>query len=151
MPAIQKSLVARNAFLELLLNNVPFTGVGDAAGLGGSATNGVLWLSLHRLSIGPADHQAQNESLYTGYARQSIARDPVSPKWTVVNGVATNAVQIDFGLCTVGTENVFFVGLGTDSTGTGALKLHGTLFQTLPIYPGMRPRFEVGTLILQEF
>lgn len=112
--------------LNLLLNNIGWANVGDVTGLRPSATNGWLYVSLHTDAIDDASTQATNEAAYTSYARVAVARDPVSPKWTISTPNATNAIQITFP--TAGSsETELYWGLGTDGTGAGHLIYGGPI------------------------
>lgn len=55
---------AATAFWNLILNNVDWSGIGDASGLQNSAANGNLYLSLHTSSPGEGGDQSTNEIAY---------------------------------------------------------------------------------------
>lgn len=113
-------------FLNLLLNNIGWANVGDGTGLLPSGTNGHLYFSLHTAALDNTSNQSTSEAAYTNYARVAIARDPVSPKWTVTSPNAVNVTQITFP--TAGSsETELYWGLGTDSSGAGHLLYFGPI------------------------
>ncbi len=132
--------------LRLILNNDSIAGIGDAGGLLQSAADGSLFLSLHTADPGETGTQSSSEAAYTGYARVAVARD--GSAWTINagSGVATNAALIQFAQCTGGTATVTHLGIGTSSSGAGALKLRVPLAQSFAISNGIRPQFAVGAL-----
>lgn len=139
------SNAAENGLLSLIFENSNYANIGDATGLRGSSTAGVFYISLHT-STGPgeAGDQTTNETTYTGYARVSVARS--TSDWTVSSGVCDNDNVITFGACSSGTPTITYVGIGTDSTGTGNHILNGALTASLAVSPGITPSFAAGAL-----
>ena len=138
-----------NYFLDHLLNNVTWPYIGDNAGLLASATNGLFWLSLHTADPGAAGSQNTTEAAYTGYGRISIARDPVSKKWTISGGAATNAGALAWGISSSGPETETYVGLGTDQTGAGHLLFRFLITSPaggLIVNPTITPQIGIGGL-----
>lgn len=105
--------------LKLLETNVAYANVGDAGGLQPSASAGNEYISLHTGDPGLTGDQTINEANYTGYARVPVARSGAG--WTVAAGGKTNAANITFGLCTLGTNLITHFGIGTASAGAGQL------------------------------
>jgi hypothetical protein len=142
---------ASNAFetalLSLILQNANIANIGDATGLRGSSTAGVLYISLHTADPGEAGSQTTSEANYTSYARVSVARN--NTQWTV-SGTAptlgTNANAITFPAATGGSSTVTHFGIGTDSSGAGNLLLSGALGASLAITSGITPNFAAGEL-----
>jgi hypothetical protein len=99
--------------LDLCFTNVAAPNWGNAGGLQPSGVEGSLHLSLH-LSDALTDAstlQTDNETTYTGYARQAVARN-VSD-WTVSNPNVTNDLLEQFGEMTAGGPvTVTDVGIG---------------------------------------
>jgi hypothetical protein len=68
------------AILEHILNNADIPFIGDTVGLLQSATDGVVYVSLHTAS--PAGgNQTTSETAYTGHNRVAVARS--GAKWIV--------------------------------------------------------------------
>ena len=65
---------AETGLLKLVLQNVPFTNIGDAGGLLGSAVDGNFYAALHTGDPGDAGSQVTSEIAYTGYARVAMVR-----------------------------------------------------------------------------
>jgi len=141
-----KSDVFANQFLALLLLNQDVLGVGDAGGLRGSATAGVLYASLHTADPTGGD-QATSEVSYTGgYARLPVARSGAG--FTLAGRIAQTAADLLFALCTAGgLQNVTHVGFGTSAAGAGKLLLVGALSPVVPVQAGIIPLVAAGTEI----
>ena len=54
--------------LRLVFENTTFAGIGDATGLVGSSTAGVLYISLHTGTLTDTSVQNTSETTYTSYA-----------------------------------------------------------------------------------
>lgn len=109
----------RAAWLDHYWQNVAVANVGDASGLPASATLGSLYASLHTAFPGFGGNQSANESAYTGYSRQAIARDTGIDR---TGDQISNAAQIQFGEKTGGAdEQTWFVGIGRQSAGATEL------------------------------
>lgn len=139
---------ASNAFetalLALILQNTNLANVGDATGLRGSTTAGVLYISLHTADPGEAGTQSTSEATYTGYARVSVVRSAVG--WTVSGNNGSNAAAVTFGACTAGTNTITYFGIGSASSGAGNLFLSGALASSLAVSTGITPNFAIGDL-----
>lgn len=120
------STEALSAYWNLLLNNIAWANVGDASGLQPSATDGFLYVSLHTDALSAGSSQNTNEAAYTNYARVAVARDPLSPKWTVSGANASNVSQIAFPQAASGETELYW-GVGTDETGAGHLLYGGPI------------------------
>ena len=133
------------SLLGLIITNANAANVGDATGLRGSTTAGVFWVSL---TVSPghteAGSQTTNETAFTNYARQSIARDIAS--WTVTGDTADNDSALGFPTCGATGATLFGFGLGSASTGAGNLFIIGDLTATLAVSNGITPSFAAGAL-----
>ena len=91
------------------------------------ATN--LYVSLHNANPGAAGTQTSNETAYTNYARQAVARTTAG--WTVTTGSGTtfsnvaNAATITFPLCGTTGDTLTHWGLGLAVSGAGTLLFTG--------------------------
>jgi hypothetical protein len=139
---------ATNAFetslLGLIITNVDAANVGDAAGLQNSAADGVFYVSLHTASPGETGDQTTNETVYTNYARVSVARTVAG--WTVTGNTADNDAVITFATCGVTGATLTHFGLGSDASGAGNLFLYGALDASLIVSSGVTPEFAAGDL-----
>lgn len=107
-----------------------------------------LYLSLHTADPGEAGDQTTSECAYTSYARVAVARSGVG--WTVAGSSSVNAAQIQFPICTGGSETATHVGIGTTSSGAGQLLYKGALTSSLAISNNVRPQFAASALQVQE-
>lgn len=140
---------ATNAFetslLGLIFTNVDAANVGDATGLRGSSTAGVLWISLHTASPGETGDQTTNEATYTGYLRQDEARSVAA--WTVTGNTVDNDNQINFPVASGGSSNVSYVGIGSATSGTGSLFFYAAKSGgALAVTSGVEPYIAAGAL-----
>ena len=127
--------------------------IGDATGLVGSATAGVLWVSLHTADPTEGGNQTSSETSYIGYTRISVVR--TTGGWTVTlvdvgPSTVANAGQVNFPQCTSGSSTITHVGVGTDSSGTGKLLYSGALASSLSVSQNITPSFAAGTLVITE-
>lgn len=152
---MSKSNTWESDLLKLVFNNTTASLIGDATGLVGSATAGVLWVSLHTADPTEGGNQTSSETAYTGYARVSVARTASTPGWTVTlvdvgPSTVANNDQVNFPQCTGGTSVITHVGVGTASTGTGKLLYSGALASSLSVSNNITPSFAAGTLVITE-
>jgi len=152
---MSKSNTWESDLLKLVFNNTTASLIGDATGLVGSGTTGVLWVSLHTADPTEAGDQTSSEATYTGYARISIARTTGGWTVTLVNvgpSTAANAAQATFPQCTSNTPSntLTHVGIGTAATGTGKLLYSGALASTLAVSQNITPSYAPGQLVITE-
>ena len=122
---MSKSDVYENDLLLHVFQNADITLVGDAAGLQNSAAPGSLYVSLHTAEPGEAGNQATNETAFTNYTRQAVARSGAG--WTVSTNQVSNAAAVTFPTCGITGATITHFGIGTDSSGNGKLLYSGPL------------------------
>ena len=104
-----------------------------------------LYISLHTATPGAAGNQATNETAYTGYARQSIARSAAG--WTVSGGSDTNDSEIAFPICSANPgDDITHLGIGVDSSGAGTLLIYGELETPFAMQTGITPIISASEL-----
>ena len=144
------AITAWEAQAALLLNNVPFSGIGDISGLRGSVGNGALFLSLHTADPGSDNVQSSNETAYTGYERVPIARD--GTQWLITPGSkkAGNTGNLVFPLAEVGspTSVVMYYGIGRDASGDGLLIYSGSLTSSLTVTQNVEPAILATKIVI---
>lgn len=150
---MSKSNIWEGDLLRLVFNNTTASLIGDATGLVGSGTVGVLYVSLHTADPTEGGNQTSSEATYTSYSRVSVAR--TTGGWTVTQvdvgpSNVTNAAQVNFPQCTGGTNSITHVGVGTSSSGTGKLLYSGVLASPLAVSNNITPSFAAGTLVITE-
>ncbi len=131
-----------SALLSLILTNADAANIGDATGLRGSSTAGVVWISLHESDPGEGGDQESNETDYTDYERVSVVRSTAG--WTVSGDSVTNDGAITFPVCGASGATITHFGIGTDVSGAGNLLLIGTC--SLVVSTGVTPAFAAGAL-----
>lgn len=132
------------SLLTLIFNNSNIANVGDATGLRGSSAAGDLFVSLHTSDPGETGNQTTNETAYTNYARQAVAR--TSAGWTISGANASNTATITFPTCGVTGATITHFGIGTAVSGTGSLLFKGALTSSLAVSNGIAPLFNAGQL-----
>lgn len=115
---------------------IPWNGVGN------------LYVALHTADPGEAGGQGTSEATYTGYARVGVSRDNTG--WTCAGNTAVNAAQIQFGLCTAGSETLTHFSVGTASSGAGQILYSGALNSSLAVSNNVQPTFAAGGLTVSE-
>lgn len=129
--------------LDLLFTNVAAPNVGDAGGLQPSAAPGNASIALHTGNAisDVSTVQTDNESAYTNYARQTVARSTAG--WTVASGVVDNDAAITFPQSASGPETITDVSL---SFNAGVMHIYGTLNADLVVNNLVTPQFAAGAL-----
>jgi hypothetical protein len=143
-----KSTDACNRFVNLLYRAVAWPNVADNAA-SAPLTNVVVALHAAALTAS-ANSQAENESAYTNYARQNVAR---GAGWTAGSGGSTsNAALLQFPQsgATGGTLNS--VSTGTTLTGATPVWHYGPLNSPITIgaAASITPQFLAGGLVITE-
>lgn len=134
--------------LDLIFLNTDLTLIGDAAGLQNSATAGSLYISLHTADPGETGTQTTSEATYTSYARVAVARS--GSGWSRSGSTISNVAAINMPACTGGSNTITYVGIGTDSSGTGKLLYKAALSASLAVSSGITPSFAIGALTVAE-
>jgi len=140
---------AAQAALSLILNNVNWANLGDAAGVLGSTAPGSVYISLHTGIIAPGSLQTTNEAGYTSYARVAVAR--TGALWTVTGPIpaqGANASTITFPKATGGVESETYVALGRDAAGGGEILWGGPLLSPLAVSLNVQPTFPASTFVV---
>ena len=148
---MSKSNTWESDLLKLVFNNTTASLIGDATGIVGSGSAGVLYVSLHTADPTEGGDQTSSETGYTGYARISVAR--TTGGWTISGNTPTqaaNAATVTFGQCTAGSSTITYVGVGTSISGTGKLLYSGILGSSLAVSNNITPSFAAGALVITE-
>lgn len=144
---------ASNAFendlLLLIFNNTNIANIGDATGVRDSTVAGSLYVALHTADPGEGGNQSTNETSYTGYVRQAVARSGAG--WTVSGSTPTqvaNAANVDFPASSSGTPTITHFSVGYESAGATKIIVSGALTSSQVINLGATPnRFAAGSLV----
>lgn len=140
-----KSTATANAIINLMYRATAWANVADNAA-SSPLTN--TYVGLYTASPGTGNDQTTNETAYTNYARQTVAR---STGWDAASGGATaNSAQISFPQCGVTGATLTHVATGTASSGTGNVWHQGALNSSLVVSNGITPQFAAGALTITE-
>lgn len=143
-----KSTDACNRILNLMYRATAWANVADNAA-SSPLTNTVVALHSAPLTAG-ANSQAENESAYTDYARQNVAR---STGWAAASGGSTsNAALLQFPQSGATGGVLNSVSTGTTSSGTTPVWHYGTLNSPITIgsAASITPQFLAGGLVITE-
>lgn len=141
-----KSTPTCNNLVNLMYRATAWANVADNAA---SSPLTDTYVSLHTADLtAGTNQQTQNETSYTNYARQSVAR---STGWDAASGGATdNAATISFPQCGTTGATITHVATGTSSTGTGNVWHYGALNSSIAVSNGITPQFAAGALTITE-
>jgi len=110
-------------------------------------TNTYVALHTADLTAG-TNQQSQNETAYTNYARQAVAR---STGWDAASGGATaNDATLSFPPCGASGATLTHVSTGVGSSGATAVWHYGALNSSLAVSSGITPQFAAGALTVTE-
>lgn len=137
---------AKTALLKLILQNVAWANVGDAAGLQPSTVAGNVYVALHTADPTAAGDQSSGEATYPGYARVAVPRS--AAKWGVAGGIAQNLDDIVFAICgAIGApQAITHFSIGLASAGAGVIIGSNALPSTLLVSQNIIPELLAGAL-----
>jgi hypothetical protein len=140
-----KSTATCNSIINLMYRATAWANVADNAS-SSPLTN--TYVGLYTASPGTGNNQTTNETSYTDYARQAVAR---STGWDAASGGATaNAAAITFPQCGVTGATLTDVAIGTVLSGAGTVWHYGALNSPLAVSSGITPQFAAGALTVTE-
>lgn len=141
-----KSTATCNSIVNLMYRATAWANVADNAA-SSPLTNTYVALHTADLTAG-TNSQAQNETAYTNYARQAVAR---STGWGAASGGATsNAATISFPQCGASGATLTHVSTGTTVSGSTAVWHYGALNASLAVSSGITPQFAASALTVTE-
>lgn len=141
-----KSTPTCNSVVNLMYRATAWANVADNAA---SSPLANTYVGLHTGNLTAATNsQAENETAYTNYARQAVAR---STGWDAASGGATaNAATISFPQCGVTGATLSHVSTGTTVSGATPVWHYGALNSSLAVANGITPQFAAGALTVTE-
>lgn len=141
-----KSTPTCNSIVNLMYRATAWATVADNAA-STPLTN--TYVAFHTGNLTAATNsQAENETAYTNYARQAVAR---STGWTAASGGATsNVAAISFPQCGVTGSTLTHVSTGVAVSGATAVWHYGALNASLAVSSGITPQFAIGSLTITE-
>lgn len=141
-----KSTSTCNSIVNLMYRATAWANVADNAS-SSPLTNTYVALHTAALTAG-TNSQAENETSYTNYARQAVAR---STGWAAASGGATsNASTISFPQCGASGATLTYVSVGTTISGATPVWHYGALNSSLAVSSGITPQFAASALTITE-
>jgi hypothetical protein len=135
-----------NDILKLFFNGTAIANIGDNAAASPLTS---LFIALHTADPGEAGTQATSEIAYTGYARQSVARN--STGFTVTGNTVTLTSNVDFPAMTGGAGGtVTHFSVGVAVSGATKILYSGTVTPNISVTTGVIPRLTTGTNITED-
>jgi len=143
---MSKSDFLENALLKLIFNATAIANIADNAA--SSPLTNLFW-ALHTADPGDAGNQTTSEATYTGYARVSVAR--TTGGMTAASAGSTSPVaNIDFGLCTAGTNTITHASVGVATSGATNILYSGTVTPNISVVAGVTPRLTTASTITED-
>ncbi len=141
-----KSTPTCNSIVNLMYRATAWANVADNAA---SSPLTQTYVALHTADLtASTNQQSQNETSYTNYARQAVAR---STGWAAAaSGATSNAATISFPQCGTTGATITHVSTGVGSSGTTAVWHFGALNSSLAVANGITPQFAGGALTITE-
>lgn len=141
-----KSTPTANSIINLMYRATAWANVADNAA-SSPLTN--TYVALHTaIPTAATNSQAENETSYTNYARQAVAR---STGWDAASGGATaNAATISFPQCGVTGATITYASVGTTVSGATPVWHYGALNSSILVSNGITPQFAAGALTITE-
>ena len=147
-----KSAVYQRDVLALEFQNIAAANIGNAGGLQPSSAAGNFYISLHSADpTASSGYQTVNETTYTNYTRQPVARS--SAGWTLGASPVqiSNAAQISFPQCGASGQTVSYGANGTASGSSNGMILYsGSLGSPLAIANLITPIAAIGGIVVTE-
>jgi hypothetical protein len=127
--------------LKLIYNATAIANVADNAGTS-PITN--VYVSLHTADPS-SGNQTTNETSYTSYARQAVAR--TSSGWTVTGASCSPVANIVFPISTGGTPSITNFATGTVVSSTGLVFDAGTVTPNITVSTSVSQTLTTGSTI----
>lgn len=146
---MSKTNAFETALLDLIFKNTNIANIGDATGLRGSSVAGSLYLSLHTSDPGEAGDQTANETGYTGYTREPVARSGAG--FVVTDNSVSPAADVVFDECTASPgAAITHFGIGTASSGAGVLLYKGAVTPNVTMAIGVSPVIKSTSTVTED-
>jgi len=137
-----------NEILKLIFQNTDITGIGDSGGLRGSVTAGSVYVRLCTDAVEVSDSQIGTECAYTGYVAGGAAVERSASGWSVSGSEIKNVAEVTFGACAAGSENVRYMEIWRNNTGTLEAEriAWGQLSSDIAVSVGVTPKFAAESI-----
>ncbi len=140
-----KSTTTCNNILALIYNATPWANIADNASSSPIAT---IYMALATASYTGASNASANETAYTNYVRQSVAR--TTSGWTApASGSTSNAAAFEYPQCGV-TGSIITSAATCKTTGASEIFHYGDLNSPIAVSNQIQPRFPIGSVTITE-
>jgi hypothetical protein len=140
-----KTNAFENSLLRLIFNAITIANVADNAG---AAPLTSLQVTLHTATPSEGGTQLTSEAAYGNYNRVAVSRTTTG--WTVTGNSVSPAANIDFNQATSGSETITHFGVGSATSGAGALYYYGTVTPNIVVSAGVTPRLTTASTITEN-
>jgi hypothetical protein len=147
-----KSIAFENSLLSLIFENddtvEPLANLGDGNGIGASAGDGNIYVSLHTADPGDSGDASTSETAYTPYARVAVSR---ATGWTVTGSSCSPTADIDFAECTASPGGPLTHFALSSGQGTSDVLLYsGDLTPDITMATGVIPRIKTTSTVVED-
>lgn len=140
-----KSTSASNSILALIYNATAWANIADNAAASPITT---IQVALATSSYNAASNASSNETVYTNYVRQTVARSGAG--WTAPSGGALdNAAAIEYPQCGV-TGATITSACTAKAAGASDIFHYGDLNSPIAVSNQIQPRFPIGAVTITE-
>jgi len=147
---MSKSNFLENAILNLIFRAVAIANIADNAA---SSPLANLYWSLHTADPGEAGTQATNETTYTSYARQPVART-TGGMTAATTGSTSPAANVVFppalGPTLPTVQSITYAGIGVAVSGATTLLYSGPVTPTMNVSTGVQPILTTASAITED-
>jgi hypothetical protein len=129
---------------DLCFTNTNFA---QAPVLQGSSTAGSFFIALHNASPGATGTQQTNETIYTNYTREAVARS--GSGWTITGNnpiIAENAAAVTYPTGGATGDTLTYFSFGQETSGAGVVYGFGAMTSSLAVSNGITPSFAIDAM-----
>lgn len=140
-----KSTNTCNNILALIYNATAWANIADNAA-GSPVTN--IYVALATASYSVSSTMSSNETAYTNYVRQTVAR--TTGGWTApAGGAISNVAAIEYPQCGITGATITSAAAGK-ATGASDIFHYGDLNASIVVSNQIQPRFPIGAVTITE-
>ena len=140
-----KATTTCNNILALIYNATAWANIADNAAAS-PITN--IYMALATASYSAASNAGSNETVYTNYVRQAVARS-VAGRTAPSGGSTSNAAAIEYPQCGV-TGATITSACTAKATGASDIFHYGDLNSPIAVSNQIQPRFPIGSATVSE-
>ncbi|MBR1198821.1 hypothetical protein JQ574_22755 [Bradyrhizobium sp. AUGA SZCCT0158] len=134
-----------NDLMKLLFQGTTIANIADNAASSPLAT---LYFGLHTADPAESGNQTTSECTYTPYARVGVARSAAG--FTVTANSVSPVADVDFPICSSGSETATHFSIGTAASGSGKILYSGTLTPNIVIAATVPPTIRKESTVTED-